>query len=144
MFQEHYEWVKALHIISIISWMAGMLYLPRLYAYHCRVKQGSETDLLFKTMEKRLLRIIINPAMFVTLITGLILASVALPFKDGWFHGKMLLVFLMLGCHGLLAKYRKDFERDGNKKPEKFYRILNEIPMVLLIGIVLLVVLKPF
>lgn len=146
MWHEPYHWVKAFHIIAVISWMAGMLYLPRLFAYHTRVAVGSEASELFKIMERRLLRIIINPAMIATWVFGLWLAFIINafdPVNGKWLHYKLLLVLILSGIHGMLAKYRKDFEKDRNTKSEKFFRILNEVPAVLMIAIVLLVVLKP-
>ena len=142
-----YHWLKAAHIVAVISWMAGMLYLPRLFAYHTRVAKGSEASELFKVMERRLLRIIINPAMIATWILGLWLAVILNAFdpaNGSWLHAKLALVLLLSALHGLLAKYRKDFERDANMKSEKFYRILNEIPAVLMVLIVVLVVVRPF
>lgn len=136
--------IKALHIISVIAWMAGMLYLPRLYAYHAGVPVGSETSELFKVMERRLLRLIINPAMIATFVFGIILIVQTDAMQQGWFHAKLTLVILMSGIHGWLSVIRKKFERDENTKSPRFYKILNEVPSVLLIGIVFLVVLKPF
>lgn len=136
---------KSLHIISFTAWMAGMFYLPRLYVYHTQVPVGSDMDRLFQTMERRLLRVIINPAMIATFIFGFWLVYLTEAYKQGWWHAKMLLVVAGLGgAHGMLAKYRKDFERGQNRKSEKFFRILNEVPTLLFIVIVLLAVLKPF
>lgn len=139
-----YLMIKALHIISVIAWMAGMLYLPRLFAYHAGVAPGSETSELFKIMERRLLRLIINPAMIATFVFGIILIIQTDAMQQGWFHAKLALVIFMTFIHGWLARIRKTFERDQNRKSPGFYKLLNEAPTVLLIGIVFLVVLKPF
>jgi putative membrane protein len=135
--------VKSLHIISFTAWMAGLFYLPRLYIYHVRAARGGELSETLKVMERRLLRFIMNPAMFLTFGFGLWL--IAMTGADGgWIHAKMLLVLLMAGFHGFCAVTRKKFERDQNLRSEKFFRIANEVPTVLLIGIVFLAVLKPF
>lgn len=141
-----YPWVKALHILSIIAWMAGMLYLPRLYVYHTQVAAGSEASELFKVMERRLLRAIINPAMIATFIFGAWLAWLDSPviWSSGWFHLKLLLVLVLAGIHGLFARWRRDFDADRNTRPARFYRIANEVPTLLLIGIVVLAVAKPW
>jgi putative membrane protein len=140
-----YLYLKAFHIISMVAWMAGMFYLPRLYVYHADARKGSELSETLKIMERRLLRIIINPAMILTLILGvaLIVQNPEL-MKQGWLHAKLTLVFLMVGLHGFLAVTRKKFERDENTRSAKFYRIVNEAPTLLLIGIVILAVAKPF
>lgn len=142
-----YFWLKALHIISFTAWMAGMFYLPRLFVYHADAKVGSELSETFKIMERRLLRIIMNPAMILTWIFGISLVihtGAGAPGAGAWIHAKLALVLIMSGLHGFLAKCRKDFERDGNTRSAKFYRLLNEVPTVLLIGIVFLAVFKPF
>jgi len=141
-----YLYIKALHIISIIAWLAGMLYLPRLFVYHARVLPGSEADLLFQTMERKLLRIIMNPAMAATLILGIWLISLsAVDFRHaGWLHVKILLVLILVAMHGLMAKWRKDFAAGRNTRSERFYRIFNEMPTIILVVIVLLAVVKPF
>ncbi len=139
-----YLWLKALHVIAVISWMAGMLYLPRLFVYHAGVPVGSPQSETFKVMERRLLRAIINPAMIVTLILGLWLAWDGAWFRAGWLHGKILLVVLMLGVHGVLAGSVRRFAGDRNTRTPRYFRVLNEVPTVLLIGIVILVVVKPF
>jgi len=144
---ESYLWLKALHIIALISWMAGMLSLPRLFVYHTQVAPGSEASELFKVMERKLMRLIINPAMIATWIFGLWLAIKINAFAPGngyWLHTKLGLVVLMQICHAMLSRYRKAFARDQNVKSERFFRVLNEVPAVLMIGIVWLVVLKPF
>ncbi|MSP94500.1 MAG: protoporphyrinogen oxidase HemJ [Alphaproteobacteria bacterium] len=141
-----YLWIKAFHIIAVIAWMAGMLYLPRLYVYHCEVAPGSAESARFKTMERRLLRAIVNPAMIATWLLGitLVLTPASGGFAQGWLHAKLLLVVALSAAHGLFSKWRKDFEKDVNRRPAKFYRIWNEVPAVLMIGIVILVVVKPF
>jgi putative membrane protein len=144
-----YEWIKALHIIAVIAWMAGMLYLPRLFVYHCAAETGSVQSETFKVMERRLLRAIINPAMIATWVFGLWLAWLGPDsrygwFASGWLWAKIILVLALSAVHGLLARWRKDFALDRNRHSPKFYRIINEIPTVLMVLIVLLVVLKPF
>ena len=144
-----YGWVKALHIVAVIAWMAGMLYLPRLFVYHCVAEKGSVQSETFKVMERRLLRGIINPAMITTWVLGLWLAWLGPDshygwFPSGWLQAKLALVVLLSVLHGLFARWRKDFAADRKQHSAKFYRIINEIPTALMIGIVLLVVLKPF
>lgn len=139
-----YLWLKSLHVIAIIAWMAGMLYLPRLFVYHADVPVGSPQSETFKVMERRLLKGIINPAMIVAWILGLWLAYELDAFRDGWFHAKLTLVLLMSGVHGYLSRCVKVFARDENTRPARFYRILNEVPTLLMIGIVILVIVKPF
>ena len=144
-----YEWIKAFHIIAVIAWMAGMLYLPRLFVYHCVAEKGSVQSETFKVMERRLLRAIINPAMVATWVFGLWLAWLGPDsrygwFASGWLWAKIILVLGLSAVHGLLARWRKDFAQDRNRHSQKFYRIINEVPTVLMILIVLLVVLKPF
>ena len=140
---EYFLLIKALHIISFTSWMAGMFYLPRLFVYHASAQVGSELSETLKVMERKLLRIIINPAMIATFIFGIILIIITKP-TGMWFHSKMLLVIFMTAIHGYLAVCRKKFAADANTRSAKFYRILNEAPTVLFIIIVLLVVLKGF
>lgn len=142
-----YHWLKAIHIIMVISWMAGMLYLPRLFVYHSRTKPGSEASELFKEMERKLMRIIINPAMIFTWIFGLWLAvtiNAFAPANGGWLHAKLGLLILMQIAHAMMSRYRKAFLRDERPKSERFFRIFNEVPAVLMVAIVLLVVFKPF
>ncbi len=139
-----YEWLKVAHIFSVIAWMAGMLYLPRLFIYHCDAQAGSDKSETFKVMERRLLRGIMNPAMIGTWVFGLWLAVEGAWFSDGWFHTKMALVLLMSAGHGFYAKCRKDFERDANTRSATFYRIANEVPAVALVIILIMVVVKPF
>jgi putative membrane protein len=139
-----YHWILALHIIAMVAWMAGMLYLPRLFVYHCDAEVGSVQSETFKTMERRLLKGIVNPAMIATWLFGLTLVWLGDWLKAPWLHAKLVLVIVMSGVHGMLARYVRDFAADRNRHSQKFYRIINEVPTLLLIGIVLLVVLKPF
>jgi putative membrane protein len=139
-----YDWVKALHIISVIAWMAGMLYLPRLFVYHCAAEIGSVQSETFKTMERRLLKAIINPAMIATWVFGLWLVWLGGWAFATWFQAKFVLVMVLSGVHGMLSRYVRDFAADHNRHSEKFYRIINEVPTLLMIAIVLLVVIKPF
>jgi putative membrane protein len=141
-----YPWIKAVHIIAVIAWMAGMLYLPRLFVYHCGVAPGSEASEMLKVMERRLLRAIIDPAMVVALAFGLVLLAIpgVVDWGSAWMHAKLALVLGMLALHGMFSKWRRDFAADRNNRPAKFYRIANEIPTILMIAIVLLVVAKPF
>jgi len=139
-----YEWIKALHVIAVIAWMAGMLYLPRLFVYHCEAELGSKQSETFKVMERRLLKAIINPAMIATWLAGLYLAWSGHWYVSGWFHGKFLLVLVLSGVHGFFSRWVKDFAADRNTRSKKFYRVINEVPTILMIGIVILVVLKPF
>ena len=139
-----YEWIKALHIIAVISWMAGMLYLPRLFVYHCETKAGSKQSETFKVMERRLLKAIINPAMIVTWLAGLYLVWAGHWYVAGWFQVKFSLVLLLSGVHGFFARAVRDFAADRNQRSQKFYRIINEVPTVLMIGIVVMAVVKPF
>ncbi len=137
-------WVKAVHVIAVIAWMAGMLYLPRLFVYHAESLPGSDKSETFKVMERRLLRAIMNPAMIVSWVLGLWLAWRGGWFEAPWFHAKLTLVVLLSGMHGAMARWRKAFERDENVHSARFYRIANEVPTVLMIGIVILVIVRPF
>jgi putative membrane protein len=139
-----YQWLLAFHIIAVIAWMAGMLYLPRLFVYHCEADPGSRQSETFKVMERRLLKAIINPAMILTWLLGLWLAYSGGWFASHWLHVKLALVLAMSGVHGILSKYVREFAADRRRKSQKFFRILNEIPTVLLIVIVILAVVKPF
>ncbi|GAB0112987.1 protoporphyrinogen oxidase HemJ [Acidisoma sp. C75] len=141
-----YPWTLALHIISLIAWMAGMFYLPRLYVYHCQVAPGSTESERFKIMERRLFKQIINPAMIATWVFGilLVLTPGVVLWSQGWWYVKLLSVLLLSGFHGALSKWRKDFLNDRNRRPERFYRFANEVPTVLMIIIVIMVVVKPF
>jgi putative membrane protein len=141
---DNIAWIKALHIIAVIAWMAGMLYLPRLFVYHCEAPAGSPQSEMLKVMERRLLRIIVNPAMIATWIFGLTLAWLTGAYADLWFQLKFVLVIAMSGLHGMFAATVKRFGRDANTRPQRFYRIINEVPMLLVIGIVILVIVKPF
>lgn len=141
----YYLWFKSIHIISVIAWMAGMFYLPRLYVYHCRAKVGSEMDKTFQIMEQKLLRIIMNPAMILTYIFGFLNAHIYGFVALGlWFYIKMFAVLCMTIFHAMLSIWRKDFLLGQNKHSERFYRIVNEIPTILLIISVFMVVIKPF
>jgi protoporphyrinogen IX oxidase len=137
-------WIKSLHVISIIAWMAGMLYLPRLFVYHVDAEVGSVQSETFKVMERRLLKAIINPSMTLAWIFGLWMAYELQAWQDGWFHAKFALVLIMSGVHGYLSRCVKTFARDENTRSAKFFKILNEVPTVLMIGIVILVIGKPF
>jgi putative membrane protein len=143
---DHYLGIKALHIIAVISWMAGMLYLPRLYVYHAGVKPGSEASEMLKVMERRLLRIIINPAMIAAWVFGIGLAAGEWDSLKhaGWFHIKLTMLVLMQICHAMLARWRRHFAQDRNVHTAKFYRMVNEIPTLLMVIIVCMAVVKPF
>ena len=138
-----YPWIKALHVISVIAWMAGLLYLPRLFVYHAAVATGSPQDQTFQVMERRLLRAIMNPAMIATYVFGGLMLWVQ-DWSQGWLHAKLLLVVLRTVMHHVFSLWRKAFERDANTRPTRTYRIANEIPTVLMIAIVILVIVKPF
>lgn len=142
----HYLWFKALHLMAVISWMAGIFYLPRLYVYHAEAEKGSELSETLKIMERKLLKIIMNPAMIAAWIFGLLMlhANTGIMTGQGWMHAKLTLVLAMSGFHGYLAYTRKVFLRDENKKSHKFYRKINEIPTLLMMAIVILAVVKPF
>ena len=139
-----YLWLKAFHVIAVIAWMAGMLYLPRLFVYHSETLKGSIQSETFKIMERRLLKAIINPAMIVTWVLGLYLVWDGGWYTSGWMHAKFALVLIMSGLHGIYVSRLKDFAADKNTRPAKYYRILNEVPTLLMIGIVILVIVKPF
>lgn len=139
-----YDWIKALHVIAIISWMAGMLYLPRLFVYHAEAAIGSNESETFKVMERKLLRLIINPAMIASWVFGLWLAWKGFGFMGGWLHAKIVLVVLLSGMHGYLSASVRRFANDANQKPARHWRLVNEIPTVLMILIVILVIVKPF
>ena len=143
---DNYSLIKAFHVISMVAWLAALLYLPRLFVYHTRVKSNSEASEMLKIMEYRLQKYIMNPAMLLTLLFGILLlqTSGAVNWGEKWIYFKLSGVFLLLFVHHLLAKYRKDFFLNKNIHSKKFYKILNEIPTVLLILIILLVYLKPF
>lgn len=139
-----YLWVKAIHVIAVISWMAGMLYLPRLFVYHCAAEAGSVQSETFKLMENRLLKAIINPAMGLTWIAGLWLAWQSQAYLDGWFHVKFLAVILLSGVHGFFTKAVRLFSEDRNEKSARFWRLINEVPTLLMIVIVIMVIIRPF
>ncbi len=140
----YYDWIKAVHVIAVISWMAGMLYLPRLFVYHADAEVGSEKSETFKVMERRLLNAIINPAMLVAWILGLWLAWEGFGFSGGWLHAKIAAVLLLSGVHGYLSGATRRFAEDRNTRPARHWRIVNEVPTVLMIAIVILVIVKPF
>ena len=143
----YYPWIKTLHILSIIAWMAGLFYLPRLFVYHAEARPGSDASETFKVMERRLLRGIMNPAMVGAYVFGGLLAAtpglVDWP-SDGWIYVKLAGVAGLTVLHHLLGIWRKDFAKDANRRPARFYRIVNEIPTLLLIVIVVMVVVRPF
>lgn len=140
-----YEWLKALHLIAVIAWMAGMLYLPRLFVYHAAAKSGSELAETFKLMERRLLRFIMTPAMLATYLFGIwMLATNPALLQEPFMHAKLTLVLILTGVHGWFAKLRRDFATDANRHSQKFYRVINEVPTLLMIGIVILVIVRPF
>ena len=144
-----YEWVKAFHIIAVIAWVAGMLYLPRLFVYHCVAEKGSVQSETFKVMERRLLRTIINPAMIATWLLGLWLAwhgpdSHYGWFESGWLEAKLALVVALSALQGFAARWVRDFAADRNRHSHRFYRLINEIPAILMAAIVILAVVKPF
>jgi len=140
----HIDWIKAFHVIFVIAWMAGMLYLPRLFVYHAGVPAGSPQSELLKTMERRLLRVIINPSMILVWIFGLTLAWLTGAYEDTWLQIKFVLVLIMSGLHGFFAATVKRFARDANTRPARFYRMINEVPFLLIVGIVILVIVQPF
>lgn len=137
-------WIKALHVIAIISWMAGLLYLPRLFVYHSQVSVGTDQSQTFKIMERRLYRFIMTPAMIVAWITGLLLVWLGGYLGDGWFHAKLTLVIALTLSHAHLGSLAMGFAIDKNTKSQKYFRIINELPTLLMIGIVILVIVKPF
>jgi len=139
-----YVWIKALHVIAVIAWMAGLLYLPRLMVYHSVSDVGSEQSETFKVMERRLLRAIMNPAMIVAWLAGLYVLFEGGWLASGWMHVKLALVVALTAVHGFQAKWVKEFARDERRRGQRFYRFMNEVPTLLMIGIVVLVVVKPF
>ena len=139
-----YLWIKALHIVAVISWMAGMLYLPRLFVYHADAAAGSEQSETFKVMEHRLLNFIMTPAMAVTWLAGIVLLLQGRWFTAGWFQAKFVLVLAMTVLHAMMSQWVRYFRLDRNRHPAKVYRIVNEIPTVLMIIIVILAAVKPF
>jgi putative membrane protein len=141
-----YPWTKALHVAAMVAWMAGMFYLPRLYVYHCETKPGSAESERFKVMERRLLKQIINPAMIATWLLGIILVLTPgiIDWSAGWWHVKLLCVLLLTGFHGALSKWRRNFLHDRNTKPQRTFRLANEIPTILMLIIVVMVIVRPF
>jgi putative membrane protein len=140
----HIDWIKALHVISVIAWMSGMFYLPRLFVYHTETTPGSAESERFKVMERRLLKVIVNPSMIATWVFGLTLAWLTEVYKEHWFQAKFALVIIMSGLHGYFVGRVRAFAEDRNDKPARFYRILNEIPPLLMVIIVILVIVQPF
>ncbi len=141
---QSFLWIKVLHIVAMVAWMAGMLYLPRLFVYHAGAATDSDQARTFVVMERRLMRMIMLPALLVTWASGLALAVQAGFLGQGWLHGKLLLVMVLTALHGYFGRVRKDFAQGENHRSATFYRIANEIPTLLLVGIVILVVVKPF
>ena len=139
-----YDWLLAFHVVAIVAWMAGILYLPRLFVYHADTEPGSDKSETFKAMERRLLRAIMNPAMIAAWGAGIWLAIWSEAYREPWMMTKFALVLAISGIHGWLAARQRDFERDANRRSARVYRMVNEVPTVLLIGIVILVVVKPF
>jgi putative membrane protein len=139
-----YSWLKALHLISVIAWMAGMLYLPRLFVYHADAKPGSELSETLKIMERRLLRRIVNPAMIATFVLGIWMVALEPDIlHHPFFHAKLGLVVIMTAIHGFLARCRRAFAEDRNTYSSVFFRVLNEIPALLIVGIVILIIVRP-
>lgn len=141
-----YPWLKAGHVVSMVAWMAGMFYLPRLFVYHCAVPRGSAESERFKLMERRLLKQIINPAMIATFVFGilLVLTPGVIDWAAGWWHVKLTAVLLMAALHGILVRCRRDFLHDRNTRSARYFRIINEIPTLLLVVIVVMVIVRPF
>jgi protoporphyrinogen IX oxidase len=137
-------WLKALHVIIVIAWMAGMLYLPRLFVYHADAPVGSDASEIFKVMERRLLKMIINPSMILVFVTGITLAYLSGYWQAGWLQAKFILVLGLGGLHGYFARCVRAFADDANERPASFYRVLNEAPTILMVLIVVLAVVKPF
>ena len=138
-------WLEALHVIAVISWMAGMLYLPRLFVYHTETEKGSTEEARFRVMELRLYRFIMTPAMLATFAFGIAMIAQNPDYmKQGWLHAKLLLVLIMTGMHGYFGKLRRDFAEDRNTHDIRFFKVINEVPTLLMVGIVILVVVKPF
>jgi len=143
--QDYFMWYKALHVIFVMSWMAAMFYMPRLFVYHTKAEIGSEMDKTFQLMEHKLLKLIMTPSMILTYFFGIVIAYIYGFVALGvWFHIKMTAVIGLTIFHGLLAKWRKDFINGNNKHSEKFYRLINEIPPILMVVAVVMVIVKPF
>ena len=141
-----YPWVKALHVVSMVAWMAGLFYLPRLFVYHCEVPRGSAESERFKVMERRLLKQITTPAIIATVLFGvlLVLTPGVIDWSAGWWHAKLLGVLALGAFHGKLSRWRRDFLEDRNVRPARYYRIANEVPTLLLLIIVVMVIVRPF
>ena len=141
-----YPWIKAFHVMAIIAWMAALLYLPRLFVYHCDVVPGSRESERFKVMERRLYKQIMTPAMLASWGLGilLVLTPGSMQWSDGWFHVKLLCVLALTGAHGAMGGWRRAFLADANRRPQRFYRIMNEVPAALMVVIVIMVIVKPF
>jgi protoporphyrinogen IX oxidase len=141
-----YPWIKSFHVISVVAWMSGLLYLPRLFVYHCDTIPGSTDSERFKVMEYRLFKQITNPAMMATWTFGilLVLTPGVIDWSAGWWHVKLTCVVLMSGFHDAMSKWRREFMEDRNTRSQKFYRIANEVPAILLIVIVIMVIARPF
>ena len=137
-----YLWIKALHVISVIAWMAALLYLPRLMVYHSEAARGSELSETLKVMERRLLKAIMTPAMIASWVFGLWLAWKGGVLSDGWFHAKLALVVGLSAFHGVAAGWA--FAEDRNTRPQRFYRFMNEVPTLIMIAVVVLVIVRPF
>jgi putative membrane protein len=139
-----YDWIKALHVLAVISWMAGLLYLPRLFVYHCAAPVGTGQSETFKIMERRLLKAIMTPAMIVAWLSGLYLAWVAGFWSSPWFLVKFAAVIAMSGAHGFLASCVRLFAADRNTRDHRFYRVVNEVPTALMVLVVIMVIVKPW
>jgi putative membrane protein len=141
-----YPWTKALHLIAMVAWMAGLLYLPRLFVYHCETAPGTESSERFKIMEYRLYKFIMTPAMIATFVFGISLALTPglVDWSAAWFYIKLVCVIGLAGTHGMMSRWRKDFLADRNRKPQKFFRIMNEVPTLLMVLAIVMVVVQPF
>ncbi len=140
---DYYHWIKAAHLISVIAWMVGLLYLPRLFVYHSMEDVGSDASVIFKTMERRLLRFIMNPAMLASFGFGIWMLLVNSELlEESWMQWKILLLVGMTGVHALLSRWRRFFDNDANTWSPRFFKIINEVPTVLMIGIIILAVVK--
>lgn len=145
MLYDYYLWLKAIHIISIVTWMAGIFYLPRLFVYHSYEEVGSKTSETFKVMEYKLLKFIMTPSMIVAWIFGtLLVLAIDIDWSQGWFHVKLLMVILMSAFHGWCARQTRIFAHDKNQHNHKYFRIMNEVPTIIFLVIIIMVVVKPF
>lgn len=142
--QDYYLLIKALHLTSVISWMAGLFYLPRLFVYHADVPPASNRSAMLKVMERKLLKIIMNPAMILTFVFGGLMLGIPGMMSQGWIHAKLTLVLVLAGFHGLCARHVRLFALNQNTKSHRYYRFFNEVPTLLMVAIVLLAVIKPF